>query len=278
MPVLSVPQLRALAASRPAPVSLYENWFEKQTACILGDNPDRNSEKAIDVALSVARSGRRVLFVDFRHGLDRFLDRTAATNPPNLFYHEIDLSGIDPERDGALYQSIADALKESGARICVIDSLSLLCSLRGKTAPERYFLKIFRNMSVQRDTTFLLTATPRKRIGKSGIVTPDHLPRFTEAYFRAIIPAAQSAELPNPHPAENPTPHPAENPNPHPVENPTPQPAEFLNSQIVENEVGTRHGASAPPVSAKVSELSEKSEPSAPPARPSKVRRKRHRR
>ena len=273
MPVLSVPQLRALAASRPAPVSLYENWFEKQTACILGDNPDRNSEKAIDVALSVARSGRRVLFVDFRHGLDRFLDRTAATNPPNLFYHEIDLSGIDPERDGALYQSIADTLKESGARICVIDSLSLLCSWRGKTAPERYFLKIFRNMSVQRDTTFLLTATPRKRIGKSGIVTPDHLPRFTEAYFRAIIPAAQPSAPLNPQPADPLTPQPAEIPNPHPTES--------LNSQVVENEVGTRHGASAPPVSAKVSEPSEpseKSEKSDPPARPSKVRRKRHRR
>ena len=255
MEYLSLSQLRARAAFKGAPVSLYENWFKDQTACIIGDNPDENTDKAIDIAASVALSGHKVLFVDFRHNSARFLNRTASKDTGNIFYGELDLALVNPGGYDSIWKSIDGTLKESGADICVIDSLSVLCTCIAKTDAARYFLRIFHNIGVQRGISFLFTATPRKRIGKSGIVTRDHLPRFTEPYFRAIIPSA----------------HPAENPNPYPAENPNLQITENSNAQILENEVGTRHGASAPTVSAKVSEQSEQSSPpspSDPPSRP----------
>ena len=257
MEYLSLSQLRARAAFKGAPVSLYENWFKDQTACIIGDNPDENTDKAIDIAASVALSGHKVLFVDFRHNSARFLDRTASKDTGNIFYGELDLALVNPGGYDSIWKSIDSTLKESGADICVIDSLSVLCTCIAKTDAARYFLRIFHNIGVQRGISFLFTATPRKRIGKSGIVTRDHLPRLTEPYFRAIIPA------------ENPYLQIAENSNAQITEN--------TYAQILANEVGTRHGASAPTVSAKVSELSERSEqseqserpsPSAPPSRP----------
>ena len=259
MEYLSLSQLRARAAFKGAPVSLYENWFKDQTACIIGDNPDENTDKAIDIAASVALSGHKVLFVDFRHNSARFLNRTASKDTGNIFYGELDLALVNPGGYDSIWKSIDGTLKESGADICVIDSLSVLCTCIAKTDAARYFLRIFHNIGVQRGISFLFTATPRKRIGKSGIVTRDHLPRFTEPYFRAIIPSAHSAE----------------NPNPHPAENPNLQITENSNAQILENEVGTRHGASAPTVSAKVSEQSEQSSPPSPSDPPSRAERRR---
>ena len=266
MEYLSLSQLRTRAAFKGAPVSLYENWFKDQTACIIGDNPDENTDMAIDIAASVALSGHKVLFVDFRHNSDRFLDRTASKDTGNIFYGELDLALVNPGGYDSIWKSIDGTLKESGADICVIDSLSVLCTCIAKTDAARYFLRIFHNIGVQRGISFLFTATPRKRIGKSGIVTRDHLPRFTEPYFRTIIPTAHPAEPLNPQLAENPNPQPAENPNLQITENSNVQIPEDTYVQILENEVGTRHGASAPTVSAKVSEPSEQSEQSSPPA------------
>ena len=259
MEYLSLSQLRARAAFKGAPVSLYENWFKDQTACIIGDNPDENTDKAIDIAASVALSGHKVLFVDFRHNSARFLNRTASKDTGNIFYGELDLALVNPGGYDSIWKSIDGTLKESGADICVIDSLSVLCTCIAKTDAARYFLRIFHNIGVQRGISFLFTATPRKRIGKSGIVTRDHLPRFTEPYFRAIIPSAHPAENPNPQIVKNITPQIAENPNLQITENSNAQIPEDTYVQILENEVGTRHGASAPTVSAKVSEQSEQS-------------------
>lgn len=107
------------------------------------------------------------------------------------------------------------------------------------------FRRTFASLIAQRalakqGISLLLGATARKRIKKDTPPTAEHLPKSTAPFIDAIVEEApaQSAEAV--------------------------QSAEPNGAQPLESQVGTRHGASARPVSARISV---KSEPSKKPAK-----------
>lgn len=243
-PILDSVAWLEVAAKAATRVKIYsDSWHEGEFACVLGANAADAAQKALRVAETVAEA-RRVLLFDFRGSLRGFAAHALTSAPRNLLRVNIDLADLDPKDIDGFMAKIEETINASGARVCVVDSLFHLCEWRGKSAGPRFFVLKFREMSRRLGISLLLGATARKRISKNTSPTTEHLPKSTAPFIDAIIEEAPDRS------------------------------AETNGVQPLERQVGTRHGASARPVSARMSELSEKSElfePSKKAARPEKL-------
>ena len=233
-PILDSATWLELAAKAANRVKIYsDSWHEGEFACVLGSNAADAAEKALRVAETVAET-RPVLFFNFQGNPRAF---TGAA-PRRLLRVNVELADLDPKDIDGFMAKIEETIAASGARVCVIDSLFHLCEWRGKSAGARFFVLRLREMGRRLGISLLLGATARKRIKKDTSHTAEHLPKSTAPFIDAIVEdaPAQSAEAA--------------------------QPTATNGTQPLEPQAGTRHGASARPVSAKISVKSELSEPS----------------
>lgn len=229
-PILDSATWLELAAKAANRVKIYsDSWHEGEFACVLGANTAEAAEKALRVAETVAET-RPVLFFNFQGNPRAF---TGAA-PRNLLRVNVELADLDPKDIDGFMAKIEETITVSGTRICVIDSLFHLCEWRGKSAGARFFVLKLREMGRRLGISLLLGATTRKRIKKDTPPTAEHLPKSTAPFIDAIVEEspAQSEE-----PAQS---------------------TETNGAQLPEPQAGTHHGASARPVSARISVKSKK--------------------
>ncbi len=124
-------------------VSLYKNiWREGTTALIHGPREADKSARALDIALDVAHTGRRVLYANAEDRLDRVAADDAGHD--NLYVFTPEFSALDDSTDYAdlVFEAIGQAVRTTDIRTFVIDSVSRIAALSfGRNASPAYIMK-----------------------------------------------------------------------------------------------------------------------------------------
>ncbi len=176
----------AFANSLPMSDKLYLNlWRERELACVLGENSAAAADAALRVAEAVSET-RKVLYINISGTYRSFAERCRATKPRNLLHAKIDLADIDSTDPMAFLKDLARTIKESGAKVCVVDSLFYLCEWYNKAGAARYFITKFLEIKDNLGISILIGANARRRIGKGGAFA-EHLPKGTAPYIDTII-------------------------------------------------------------------------------------------
>ena len=141
-------------------VSLYKNiWRECTTALIHGPRTADKSEKALDIALDVARSGREVLYVNAEDRLGRNCRHSESHE--NLYVFTPEYESIDDTADYAdlVFEAIEQAVRTTQIRTFVIDSVSRIAALSfGRNASVAYIMKRLVALQVKCKLSMLVVA------------------------------------------------------------------------------------------------------------------------
>lgn len=178
----------AFASSLPKSDNLYQNiWRERELACVLGENSSAAADAALRVAEAVSET-RKVLYINITGTYRSFAERCRAAKPRNLLHAKIDLADIDSTDPMAFLKDLARTIRESGAKVCVIDSLFYLCEWYNKAGAARFFITKFLEIKDNLGISILIGANARRRIGKGGAFA-EHLPKGIAPYIDTIISA-----------------------------------------------------------------------------------------
>ena len=141
-------------------VSLYKNiWRECTTALIHGPRTADKSEKALDIALDVARSGREVLYVNAEDRLGRNCRHSESHE--NLYVFTPEYESIDDTADYAdlVFEALEQAVRTTSIRTFVIDSVSRIAALSfGRNASVAYIMKRLVALQVKCKLSMLVVA------------------------------------------------------------------------------------------------------------------------
>ncbi len=146
-------------------VSLYKNiWREGTTALIHGPREADKSARALDIALDVAHTGRRVLYVNAEDRLDRVAADDAGHD--NLYVFTPEFSALDDSTDYAdlVFEAIGQAVRTTDIRTFVIDSVSRIAALSfGRNASPAYIMKRLVALQVKCRLSVLVVADDAQR-------------------------------------------------------------------------------------------------------------------
>lgn len=128
------------ASERPNPQPLWLSlWYESEACCLFADSNLGKSILAVQIAESLARSGKKVLYFDFELSDKQFQIRYTDEMgnlyqfSPNLFRVEIDALSMYAENfEEALLDNIEQCADEIGADTIIIDNISWLCTAAEK--------------------------------------------------------------------------------------------------------------------------------------------------
>ena len=153
-------------------VSLYKNiWRECTTALIHGPRTADKSEKALDIALDVARSGREVLYVNAEDRLGRNCRHSESHE--NLYVFTPEYESIDDTADYAdlVFEAIEQAVRTTQIRTFVIDSISRIAALSfGRNASVAYIMKRIVALQVKCKLSVLVVADDSTKSANNALL------------------------------------------------------------------------------------------------------------
>ena len=124
-------------------VSLYKNIWREGTTCLIhGPRTADKTAKAYDIAVSLANSGREVLYVNAEGIIDQ--RGAAEKGADNLYVFTPEYSSPDDKTDYAdlVFEAIEQAVATTSIRTFVIDSVSRIAALSfGRNASPAYIMK-----------------------------------------------------------------------------------------------------------------------------------------
>lgn len=157
----------------PDPNQLWDAlWYEGEVCCLFADTNVGKSIYAVQIAESIARTGKKVLYFDFELSDKQFQLR--YTDEKGNTYKFSDLlfrATINPEAiiQGSFEQAINQAMEEivieNDAKVLIIDNLSYLCvnSEKGDSASE--FMINLLNLKRKYGLSILVLAhTPKRQM------------------------------------------------------------------------------------------------------------------
>lgn len=160
------------AAQRPNPDALWLSlWYEGEVCCLFADSNVGKSIYAVQIATTIAQTGRKVLYFDFELSDKQFQLRYTDEQgklfnfPPSLYRVEINKDSLCECNDfeAALIGNIEQAAVATGAKVLIIDNLTYLCiaSEKGDVAGSL----MMRLMSLKRQyelSMLILAHTPKR--------------------------------------------------------------------------------------------------------------------
>lgn len=140
--ILSANEWLDRAAKTPAKPLFNNLWHEDEIACLIDKPRSGKTSLALHIAGEIAKS-RRVLLIEFGTTMRQFAERVRKYASSGLFRLSLDrdsLGELDPE---TLMDRVESAVKSSGIKICILDSLTWLCDyFRGADMRRRLGLSI----------------------------------------------------------------------------------------------------------------------------------------
>lgn len=169
------------ASMRPDPKPLWLSlWYEGEACCLFADTNNGKSIMAVQIAESIARSGRKVLYFDFELSDKQFQLRYTdqAGNlydfSPNLFRVELDpMQMNDEDFEEMLLADIEACAMETDAKVLIIDNISFLCTDDKKGEIAGQLMKRIVQMKKGRDLSILILAHTPKRNMQNPITQND---------------------------------------------------------------------------------------------------------
>ena len=159
--------------------SLYGSlWHEGEMVCLMDRGGARRTAFALKIA-NVVAARERVLFVDFATCSRRFGEQAAEPYAKNLLRLEFRREAFGELGPEGLFVQLAAALRESGIKVCVVDSLTWLCDYFPKADAARWFMRKFDEL--------------RRSLGLSILIVSNHVRRI-EPFFDNIFPVEKPAE------------------------------------------------------------------------------------
>lgn len=169
--ILSANEWLDRAAKTPAKPLFNNLWHEDEIACLMDKPRSGKTSLALHIAGEIAKS-RRVLLIEFGTTMRQFAERVRKYASSGLFRLSLDrdsLGELDPE---TLMDRVESAVKSSGIKICILDSLTWLCDyFRGADMWRRIMRRI---------------ADMRRRLGLSILVLAERTRRiepFVDCFF-----------------------------------------------------------------------------------------------
>lgn len=160
------------AKNSPDPNQLWDYfWYEGEVCCLFADTNVGKSIYAVQIAESIARSGKKVIYFDFELSDKQFQLRYTDEN--GNIYKFSDLlyrATINPEAiimgsfEQAINKAIEEIVTQSDAKVLIIDNLSYLCvnSEKGDSASE--FMINLLNLKRKYSLSILVLAHTPKRL------------------------------------------------------------------------------------------------------------------
>lgn len=140
--ILSANEWLDRAAKTPAKPLFNNLWHEDEIACLMDKPRSGKTSLALHIAGEIAKS-RHVLLIEFGTTMRQFAERVRKYASSGLFRLSLDrdsLGELDPE---TLMDRVESAVKSSGIKICILDSLTWLCDyFRGADMRRRLGLSI----------------------------------------------------------------------------------------------------------------------------------------
>lgn len=161
------------ASQTENPKQLYgEFWFEHEIGCLFADSNVGKSILAMQIAEDIAKTGERVLYFDFELSEKqfqlRFTDEKGNLHkfPPSFYSVQLDvddMAAIDKPFEDELMEDIEDAAKESGAKVLIIDNISILCMQMEKGEDAATLVQRLRTLKNKYGFSILIIAHTPKR-------------------------------------------------------------------------------------------------------------------
>lgn len=140
--ILSANEWLDRAAKTPAKPLFNNLWHEDEIACLIDKPRSGKTSLALHIAGEIAKS-RHVLLIEVGTTMRQFAERVRKYASSGLFRLSLDrdsLGELDPE---TLMDRVESAVKSSGIKICILDSLTWLCDyFRGADMRRRLGLSI----------------------------------------------------------------------------------------------------------------------------------------
>lgn len=153
-----------IAAKTSENSSLYTSlWYEGEIVCLMDKARTGKTALALRIATKVAET-RKVLFIDFASTLRRFAEDNHTRFADSLYRFDVDRAALrELGLDGTL-ECLEEAVRASGIKVCVIDSLTWICNLFRKPDTARLFMRRLAEMSCRLGLSVLVVAEPTRRI------------------------------------------------------------------------------------------------------------------
>lgn len=155
------------------PKQLYgEFWFEHEIGCLFADSNVGKSILAMQIAEDIARTGEKVLYFDFELSEKqfqlRFTDDSGNLHkfPPSFYRVQLDIdkmANIDKPFEDELMANIEDAAVKCGAKVLVIDNISILCMQMEKGEDAAVLVQRLRTLKNKYGFSILIIAHTPKR-------------------------------------------------------------------------------------------------------------------
>lgn len=157
----------------PNPNQLWDAiWYEGEACCLFADTNVGKSIYAVQIAESIARTGKKVLYFDFELSDKQFqLRYTDEKNKTYKFSDTLFRVSINPEAiimgnfEEWINKAIEEIVVKSDAKVLIIDNLSYLCinSEKGDSASE--FMINLLNLKRKYSLSILVLAhTPKRQM------------------------------------------------------------------------------------------------------------------
>ena len=157
--------------NRPNPNQLWDAmWYEGEACCLFADTNVGKSIYAVQIAESIARTGRKVLYFDFELSDKQFQLRYTAENQIYKFSENLFRATLNPEAiimgnyEQTLNKAMEEIVIESDAKVLIIDNLSFICmnSEKGESASELMLSLL--NLKRKHELSILVLAHTPKRL------------------------------------------------------------------------------------------------------------------
>lgn len=144
--------------------------FENECAILFGDSNTGKSILAVQIGEKIAdKFGMTVIYFDFELSTRQFCKRFKADHkfPENFIRAELSNEGVDckneTEYEERVIADIENIIKESGAKMAIIDNLSYLCSQAEFAAEAGRFMKRLIDIKRRYELTLLVVGHTPKR-------------------------------------------------------------------------------------------------------------------
>lgn len=169
------------ASERADPKKLWGSlWYEGEVCCLFADSNVGKSIYAVQIADSIARSGKKVLYFDFELSDKQFQlrytdeDKNLYQFSPNLYRVEINKESIvDTNFEESIHESIEYSIFSTQAKVLIIDNLTYLCLNSEKSEAASELMLRLIGLKRNHDLSILVLAHTPKRPMTSPITQND---------------------------------------------------------------------------------------------------------
>lgn len=160
------------ASMQENPKELYgEFWFEHEICCLYADSNAGKSILSVQIANDIAKT-QKVLYFDFELSGKQFQLRVTDEHgnlhkfPSNLYRVEADLSKLTDFKmpfEDIILDNIEQAAVATGAKVLIIDNISVLCTKMEKGEDAAVLVQRLRALKIKYGFSILIVAHTPKR-------------------------------------------------------------------------------------------------------------------